>query len=303
LSREAGAPPAARRVASALAGALLVVAFATTPAAQASVFCEHTDTPVAQLRVTPFEGAKIDLDFAAAVVRREGNHIAVIDPLQLGGQGKRVRVDCEGTRATVFNTDVVVFRQSGISLSTLDLAGGPLGPGLTAETDGSSEIEAVFRAKRGSLGLGLIAGTPSPDDWVFGGTSHVVSAFLDRSRPDEADVIYSGPGISVAGVESRDGSDRVDARPARARGAFFLFKGGGGDDVLLGSRLRDSLDGGSGRDLLRAGAGTDEILSRDRFPDRVQCGPGNDRAAPGKGDRLSECERVRAPFGRPAAAR
>jgi hypothetical protein len=282
-------------IGSALAvGGLLAIAFAT-PGARASVVCEHTDTPVAQLQIVPYEDPKIDLDFAAATVRREGNRVAVINPGEFDGHGRPVRVKCGGTQATVFNTDVVVFQQLGLNFSTLDLAGGPLAPGMTAEPDGSDEIETVFRAKRKSLAYGLIAGTPSPDAWEFGGTSHEVAAFLDRSRPDEADVTYSGPGISVIGAEPGDGSDRIDARGIRERDAPALLDGGGGRDVLLGSRFRDSLDGGEGRDLLVAGAGADEVLSRDRFPDRVQCGPGNDRAVPGKRDRLSGCERLRGP--------
>jgi hypothetical protein len=295
LSGRAGVRLSGRTGAVLLVGALLAVALAAPPPSRASVVCEHTDTPLAQLQVVPYEDPEIDLDFAAATVRREGGRIAVINPGEFDGHGRPARVKCKGTQATVFNTDVVVFQQLGLNFSTLDLAGGPLAPGMTAEPDGSNEVETVFLAKRKSLAYGLIAGTPSPEHWVFGGTSREVAAFLDRSRPEEADVTYSGPGISVIGAEPRDGSDQVDARPIRDRSAPVLLSGGGGDDVLLGSPSRDSLEGGEGRDLLIAGAGADELLSRDRFPDRVRCGPGNDRAVPGKGDRLSGCERLRGP--------
>jgi hemolysin type calcium-binding protein len=278
-----------------VAGALLAMIMSS--GARASVRCAHSEAPTPQLEVFSYEDRRIDLDFAAATVRREGNRIVVINPIDFDRRGTAVRIECSGTPSTVFNTDTIVFQQTGLNFSTLDLSGGPLAPGATGEADGSNEIETVFRAKRGSLAYGTVSGTGAADEWSLGGDSREIAVFLDKVRPDEADVTFTGPGTPVPVAEPRDGNDRVDATGIRARGGILaILTGGRGDDVLLGSRFNDALEGGKGRDLLDAGSGSDELLSRDRFPDRVRCGPGNDRAVPGRDDRLSACERIRGPL-------
>jgi RTX calcium-binding nonapeptide repeat (4 copies) len=274
-----------------LLASVITFTLVVAPAAPASVRCEHSETPVHKLEVVSYEDPQLDLDLATAVVRREDNRIVVLKSRELGERGAALQVECAGTPATVFNTDTVVFQQFGLNVSTLDFAGGPFAPGTTVEADGNNEIETVFRAKRESVAAGVLAGTNATEEWRFGGDRRQVTAFLDRFRPEEADVTFTGPGVSVAAAAPGDGDDRVDATEIRARGFTFLV-GGRGDDVLLGSKFRDVLEGGTGRDLLDAGPGDDDLDSRDRFRDRVRCGPGNDRAAPGKSDRVSACERI-----------
>jgi RTX calcium-binding nonapeptide repeat (4 copies) len=276
-----------------LAGVALL-AGAVTPSAQASVRCKHSGAPDHVLRIAPYEDERVDLDFASATVRRQGARIVVLGD-EFDERGRRLPTDCAGPWATVTNTDTILFLQSGLSFATLDLAGGLPAPGLTAEADGSNEIETVFRARRGSLAYGIVFGSDAADNWRIAGSRGEAGVFLDPTRPEEPDVTYPGPGIPVVTADPRDGNDRVDATGLEDPGALTILDGSQGNDVLVGSRFRDSLEGGKGRDLLDAGAGSDEVLAREGDPDRIRCGSGNDRVVIGKGDRLSDCERIRGP--------
>src|SRR3954447_12294962 len=89
------------------------------------------------------------------------------------------------------------------------------------------------------------------------------------------------------------------------------LRGKSGSDLLAGGSGIDALDGGSGRDLLRGGSGSDMLMGggdRDRYAagsgddtidamdgttESVDCGGGADSVTADKGDRLSDCERVK----------
>jgi hypothetical protein len=271
---------------AALTAGVLLLALAAAPGAAASVSCSHSGAPDYALRIFPYENPRIDLDFAAATVRRSGSRLLVVS------LKSSPPVHCSGSAATVFNTDSIVFIQEGLNFGIIDLTGGPLAPGKTAEEDGSNEIEAFFQAERASLAYGVVTGTKANDDWVFGGSAGEVDLRLDQSRPEEADVLFTGHGKTVAVAEPGSGNDHVDATAIANPGFLTLLDGGPGADVLLGSRYRDSIDGGPGRDLMEGGPGADQLLAGDRNPEEVLCGPGRDRAVVGKGDKPRGCEKV-----------
>ena len=265
--------------APAILGLCLGALLALAPAAGASVRCREV-AATQTLRVLPYEDDRADLDFAAATVRREGDRILVFDP---AFEEARRAVTCEGPPATIFNTATILFIQSGLSFTTLDLAGGLPAP------------HTEFRSDLGALGYGFVKGTAAPDVWAFGGTPRAVGLNLDPARPEELPVTWGGLGVDVAIAEPGAGNDTVDATGVLRRKAITFAEGGAGDDTLLGSRFQDALTGGAGRDLLEGGGGSDLLDGRDRDHDRLDCGGGKDKAQPGRGDSVLGCEKVDPP--------
>jgi RTX calcium-binding nonapeptide repeat (4 copies) len=71
------------------------------------------------------------------------------------------------------------------------------------------------------------------------------------------------------------------------------LSGGGGPDSLYGDAGRDRLAGGGGPDRLLGGAGADLIRAVDGRRDLVRCGAGRDRVWADAVDSVAGCERVR----------
>jgi Ca2+-binding RTX toxin-like protein len=258
--------------------------------AGASVSCHLDQGPSHVLEVDPYEDRHEDLDFAAGALRRHGNRILVLNSPY---DTPRQAIECDGGRPTVFNTDSVDVLGRGLSFVELDLSGGTLAPGATPEADGSNEIEVRFGTDIEALGYGIVSGTEGRDDWRLSGSGTAFGISLDPARPAEQDVSFDGLGLPVAVMETRGGSDRVDATGLNVPRALTLLYGGLGPDTLLGSPGRDSLTGGRGPDVLESGAGNDSIDALDRFHDRIDGGAGKkDRVRVGRRDRPRGCEKV-----------
>jgi hypothetical protein len=245
--------------------AALVACLLLASGADASVRCSHTASPADELRVFPFEDPHIDLDFADGVVRRDGDRILVLDVL--GGE-----VKCSGPAATVANTGTILFLQSGLAFSTLDLSGGLPAP----------HIE--FRSDLGALGYGTVAGGDGPDRWVLGGTTSAVGLALDPAAPQTPQITWDGLGQNVPVIVPGGGNDTVDASAIRRRHTITLINGGAGNDTLLG------------RDVIGGGGGNDELDGRDGYRDRLDCGAGaKDKAKLGRKDTVKGCEKIERP--------
>lgn len=136
------------------------------------------------------------------------------------------------------------------------------------------------------------------------------SAFkLDNGRtvnfgPDQIKALNSSPGYLIG----TDGKDLLDPNLGTGNynvnvqaGPFRQLAGGGGDDMINGSKLDDTLWGGDGKDLLWGKEGDDQLygengndqlvgddgndlLSGGAGADRVFGGLGNDRIWGGDGD-------------------
>jgi Ca2+-binding RTX toxin-like protein len=194
---------------------------------------------------------------ASATIGRSGSDLSVTGP-------GIADPTCGG--ATVSNIDsIAVTGDGGAQALTVDLSGGPLGPGATAEPSGKSEIEIT---------AGFGAGTDSFT--LQGGTGD------DTFRIGTAGINLNGDGdndISLAGVErftvNGGPGDDVFTTPAVPDGADTFIGGSGIDTMSYGSRtagvrgLLDNLanDGGSG------GAEGDDIRVS---VENVTAGKGND---------------------------
>jgi hypothetical protein len=184
---------------------------------------------------------------------------------------------------------------------TLDLRGGPLGPGATPEADGTGEIEMSLIEAPGTVLQ--VVGTAEPDLvqlGSLGGGNYGVN--LNALTEATADVDITAR-TAFFGVALGGGDDQLDPHNAPfAIGGFgfgFFAFGGPGDDLLPGNDRRNFLFGGTGddrlvgagrRDILRGNHGDDRIDARDRGVDSVGCGRGEDATTADPIDRIRGCE-------------
>jgi Ca2+-binding RTX toxin-like protein len=156
-----------------------------------------------------------------------------------------------------------------------------------------------------SVGNGTIKGT----DYApvsYDETSEFITLYTRLGPSNKVTITESSP-RSIT-VWSAGGS--VDARKAGpdtdvlARSSLFQlddqgpinFHGGPGDDVLFGTDLNDTADGGGGADQLNGEGGRDRLVARDHERDIIDCGAGRDRAKVDKHEAsVRGCEVVRKP--------
>lgn len=213
-------------------GAAMVLVLAlltlTAPAATAQATCTF-DEPTGVLQVSLVGGA-------AAVLAR------ATDAITLDG------VAC-GT-ATVTNTDTILVTGTGAGQPddlTLDLAGGPFAPGLTAETDGG-EPEIEISADLPGGGDLRIGGADGNDVITLGAGGANLNA--DEAVGD-ADVTLTGP--AVWSVEGRAGDDTISLAGGAGTGeatAGVSVHGGVGDDTVIDTVGGSTIDGGEGSDTI-----------------------------------------------------
>ena len=231
--------------------------------AQAGIECaveQRAEGPALALTTTAFA------DVAAIV--RDGDEIAVSDDRMIQP------VACAGGPAAVHSVDSIEMATDQEEASLyLDLAGGPLEPGFTAEEFGESEIELSVTWQYGFFGVG---GTDEADVFDFSGTKEVATGRLNADA--DADVTVALPANIL--LRGNRGRDDLFAGPLRAP---VNLDGGPGADGLAGGRKPDFVDGGGGADV---------ILTLEGGRDDVDCGPGRDRVTADRGDGLSNCERV-----------
>ena len=178
-----------------------------------------------------------------------------LDPAVLSVVSRQITLDGAACgAATVDNTDSIVV--NGGSLDDTVTLRGRYRPGLTAETDGASEIEFSF-ALGGGADTVKVNQTGSADIVTFG------DGGIDVGSDGDQDLTTTT--VEAVRVYGQGGNDTIDAS-AYVWGPVYLY-GGGGDDTLVG---------GSGDDTLYGNAGNDAVHG----------GPGNDSLLPGSGDDL-----------------
>jgi Ca2+-binding RTX toxin-like protein len=190
--------------------------------------------------------------------------------------------------AAIADLDTVVVDMAGIGILRLRLDGGPLGPGFTTESDGSSELEfEVFGTGDGS-GVRVI-GTPGADGLFAGRRSTSTGTVrelnlnaLEEVGNEDVDLTIHDP--SQVALEGEGGDDELVGTGTRASGSepidtpVFLFDGDG-EDLLIGGDGADIVNvdlhdtgadqafGGPGVDTVTvfALAGQDNVVTLDDF--------------------------------------
>lgn len=243
--------------------------------------------------------------FGEVSIQRAGDQITVSENLSAPP------VPCGGT-PTVTNTERIEVTPRGFVNVIVDLGGGALAPGVTAETDGSSEIEVLVTRfatvdLQGGSGAdhftfltadglsGVNVNPDSGDSDVDIGVSEIGQNLLPvialgGPGPDTIEAI--APLAAVVAMDGEGGSDTL-----RATGADgSVLTGGKGRDQLFGSRQHDTLVPRRGPDTVQGSGGRDTVvLAPDGRRDTIACGGGNDLAGrPDPFDRLRSCERTAA---------
>jgi Ca2+-binding RTX toxin-like protein len=230
---------------------LVVLAAATfllsTSSAQAATGCSFV-APTATVTIDPG---------ASATLKRSGSAI------QLNG------VNCGA--ATVSNTDkVVVTGANGFETFTVDLSGGPLAPGASAEATGAAEIELEVNLGTQSAFVKdtlVVQGTGSGDTYRLG------SVGINLNNDDDPDITGPGAGaLATIGAElfsvlGAAGNDTISGQGAVAGVTSPVpypvpldLQGGDGTDVLTGGNYDDTLTGGLGADIEAGGDHTDTFV-------------------------------------------
>ena len=199
--------------------------------------------------------------------------------------------DTTGAAPTVTTTDSIqVTGTSETIIVIIDLGGGPFAPGMTPETDGSSEIEFDIDWLRSPR-----ADRPEDEDGVVVLGSSGTDALASRDE-NNADVA-----VNLNESEAQDDIDVVALGDVLGAG-FVVLAGRGGNDRLSGAeRLfnHETFLGGPGKDLVQGGPGIDIVFGQagnDRLlggpePDFLNGGSGKDRCVGGPGsDAIKKCE-------------
>lgn len=228
----------------------------------------------------------IDGGFWEVTIAREGERIVL--------SYARGEVACHG--ASVTSVDRI--RIDGAEFH-LDLRSGPLAPGATLESDGSSEIEV--EADVGFGGFFYIQMGRASNHVSLGrvGDRLGINFNTDEPSPDvDFEAASTEPAFGPEPLISLGGSpDVLDAsgtagfsEPFDARYGGLEARGGPGEDTLIGGPSDDSLLGGGGADQIVGGKGQDFIDVANGGPDRVDCGASKDYLYWDRSDHQSSCE-------------
>ncbi|HEX8106062.1 MAG TPA: calcium-binding protein, partial [Solirubrobacteraceae bacterium] len=199
---------------------------AAMPSGAAAATSTSFDAGAAKLSVT-LTGAG-----AGARISRGAGGAILVDGAAAGG-------------ATVTNTDTIaVTGELGLQQVVVDLSGGALAPGKTAETGTGavSDIEITVDAGTGG-------------EFPLGDEVRVIgSAAADTIRFAGKDVLLNGDGdadvtttnVEALAAEGRGGADRILGGDATLP---LRLDGGDGGDELAGGTAADTLEGGAGDDI------------------------------------------------------
>jgi len=152
--------------------------------------------------------------------------------------------------ATNANTNTIFVFGSATARERLviDLSGGPLAPGLTAEPTGAPEIEVVTKL-----------GGPNDEIWLLGSaaddTLAVGTAGAALNADGDADVTFE-TSPAYAELRGLGGRNVLGAAGGFGSGSAFL-----GRTTIMAGALGDQLSGGNGDDLLVGGAGHDVLVA------------------------------------------
>ena len=198
-----------------------------------------------------------------------------------GANAGRIMVgaaQCGTATAATANT-IVVSGNTGSETVTIDLSGGPFGPGATAEGSGVSEIEFAIDLSTGAQDRVTVAGSAGADTVVLGAGGG------NLNGDDDVDATLTG--VELATLSGSDGADVAsgagDITTGAATSLGLTLNGDSGDDALAGGSGDDTIAGGTGSNTLVGGAG-DDTITGGPDNDTITGGPGGDTLTGGLGN-------------------
>jgi Ca2+-binding RTX toxin-like protein len=173
--------------------------------------------------------------------------------------------------ATTANTDTIQLNGTVGTTEkiTLDLSGGPLGPGATSESN-VPEIE-IAAALGDAADQIVVIGTAGNDTLVMGANG------LSLNGDGDLDVTFA-PLPAHVEIRGEGGVNFLTGRGGFGAGLAYA-----GTMRIAGGELGDELNGGNGADVIVGGAGPD-VANGSSGDDTITGAGGNDRLSGGDGN-------------------
>ncbi len=157
-------------------------------------------------------------------------------------------VACTGNPTTAGAETINANGTTGNEILVVDLTNGPLGPGLTPEGTGTSEIELNANLGLSGADRVTITGGSANDQFVAG------TAGINLNGDGDADVTYSGTELFT--LTGSDGDDMLSAGGGSGTGSVLslptTFNGDNGTDTIKPGLGNDTIASGNGEDTLDA---------------------------------------------------
>ena len=157
-------------------------------------------------------------------------------------------VACTGNPTTAAAETINANGTTGNEILVVDLTNGPLGPGLTPEGIGTSEIEVNANLGLSGADRVTITGGSGNDQFVAGSTG------INLNGDGDADVSFSGTELLT--LTGSDGDDMLSAGGGGGTGSVLslptTFNGDNGTDTIKPGQGNDTIASGNGEDTLDA---------------------------------------------------
>ncbi len=157
-------------------------------------------------------------------------------------------VNCTGNPTTAAAETINANGTTGNEILVVDLTNGPLGPGLTPEGAGTSEIEINANLGLSGADRVTITGGSANDHFVAGTTG------INLNGDGDADVTFSGTELFT--LTGSDGDDMLSAGGGSGTGSVLglptTFNGDNGTDTIKPGLGNDTIASGNGEDTLDA---------------------------------------------------
>ena len=145
---------------------------------------------------------------------------------------------------------------------------------LEVRIEGSTVVYRVGPGEQANVSVHGLAG----DSFVFSDQNNPTVVAPCTREPESTTVRCPAAGLTGARFELGDGNDNVSNDQEATAHLPIVVIAGAGDDMVLGTRANDAIDGGPGDDSLPGWFGDDQIAG----------GPGNDDVRPQEGDDVAD---------------
>jgi Ca2+-binding RTX toxin-like protein len=152
------------------------------------------------------------------------------------------------------------------------------GDGVPDSTDNCPNVSNANQADADHDGLGTVCDPVEPPTLLPGRCANV-----NRGTAADDVLVGTNAGDNLIGL---GGADSLSGR-----GGPDCLAGGRGNDWLSGGSGNDTINTGRGSNVVRAGSGNDTVKAKNGRRDSIDCGSGKDVVQADKKDALTSCEK------------